>query len=111
MKTYLTIILFFLTFLAKTQTCGAGGIMLSSQDEINDFATDYPGCTSILGSLSISGSDINDLSPLSVLTSIGGSLEIYGNINLYNITGLNNLSGPITGNIRFSNNGITNFTG
>ena len=64
-----------------------GDITLSSQAEVNAFD-----CTSVEGNLTISGDDISDLSPLSVLTNVGGNLYIGNNVVLQNLDGLSALS-------------------
>jgi acyl-[acyl carrier protein]--UDP-N-acetylglucosamine O-acyltransferase len=74
--------------------CPSGTIILSSQSEVDDFATDYPSCTDTNGSLIIyTDSDINDLSPLSDIENISGSLVISGDFGdpsqLTNLDGLN----------------------
>jgi hypothetical protein len=63
-----------------------GNITLSSQEEVDRFATQYVG-----GDLTISGEDIVDLSALYMLTSVKGSLIIKDNPRLVNITGLNSV--------------------
>ncbi|HFA51115.1 MAG TPA: hypothetical protein ENJ95_19045, partial [Bacteroidetes bacterium] len=73
--------------------CTTNSFNLTSQAEVNQF----PGCPVIDGNLSISGSDIVDLSPLSVVTTVTGSLDIYNtsltNLNAFqNLTALTNLS-------------------
>ncbi len=60
---------------------------LNSQEEVNSF-----NCSSITGNLTISGEDITDLSPLSILTSIGGYLYIHNNPLLTNLDGLSSLT-------------------
>src|SRR5690606_26111693 len=57
--------------------CPPGDVSLTSQTEVDAFATNYPNCTEISGGLYISGSTITDLSPLNNLTSVGGFLRIY----------------------------------
>lgn len=64
--------------------CG-GDVFLTSQAEVNAF-----NCTEITGMLSISGSDITDLSPLQNLTKVG-QLSIEGNTSLTNVDGLSGL--------------------
>lgn len=66
-----------------------GNKALSSQAQVNDFGANY---TSITGNLTISGSDISDLTPLSSLTSIGSTLAIANNDILPNLNGLNGIS-------------------
>jgi hypothetical protein len=71
-------------------SCLPEGITFTTQEEIDNFQTNYPGCTEIEGGVTISGNDINNLSGLSVLTSIAGGLEI---VNNYTLTSLNGLEG------------------
>jgi hypothetical protein len=63
-----------------------GDVLLSSQQEINNFDRQY-----VEGDLVISGQDVTDLSPLAGLTSLQGSLIIKNNPNLVEIDGLNSL--------------------
>jgi enterochelin esterase-like enzyme len=57
-------------------SCLPEGIIFSTQEEIDNFQTNYPGCTEIEGDVAIEGSDITSLAGLNVLTSIGGGLRI-----------------------------------
>ncbi|NJB82480.1 FISUMP domain-containing protein [Wenyingzhuangia aestuarii] len=61
-------------------------LSLTTQEEVNSF--DY---TEITGNLTISGSAINDLSPLSSLTTVGGFVGIT-NTSLTKTNGLENLT-------------------
>jgi len=73
MRFLFTIILAFLYLNCSfAQTCLPNGIAFYSQTEIDNFPTDYPGCTEILGGLTIVGdsSSITNLDGLSQLTSI-----------------------------------------
>lgn len=72
--------------------CLPGGITFSSQSDLNNFSTNYPGCTNIQGDVTIRGADINNLSPLSSLNSIGGFLYILDNPMLPNLDGLSSLT-------------------
>jgi hypothetical protein len=98
MKPFLLFILqlLFVT-VATSQSCLHNGITFSTQAAIDNFQTNYPGCTEIEGSVNICGTDISNLNGLSVLTSIGGNLVIGSlnnsnqNPNLTNLTGINNL--------------------
>ena len=63
-----------------------GNATLSSQKEVNAFDRQY-----LHGNLTIAGEDITDLSALSALTSIDGSLIIRNNPNLHDISGFNAL--------------------
>jgi hypothetical protein len=64
-----------------------GNLQLTSQAEVDSF--NY---IVITGSLKISGDDIQDLAPLSVLTSIGGYLYIGNNPALEVVDGFENLT-------------------
>ncbi len=72
--------------------CLPEGIQFYSQESINNFQINYPGCTEIEGYVRIKGNDITNLNGLNVITSIGGSLEIYGNPLLTNLVGLDALN-------------------
>lgn len=51
-------------------------LYLTSQNEIDNFSTTYPNCTSIPGDVYIIGPDITNLDGLNSLTYIGGMLGI-----------------------------------
>ncbi len=70
------------------QGCLPSGITFSTQQQIDNFPTYYPGCTVILGSATISGADIVNLSGLSVLTAVNGTLSISYNPLLISLSGL-----------------------
>ena len=74
------------------QSCLPQGITFSTQASIDNFQTNYPNCTQIEGAVTITGSNINNLNGLNVLTSIGGNLNIGLNPALTSLTGLNNLT-------------------
>ena len=84
---------------------------LRTQAEVNEFAG-----TSIKGDLTIEGSDISDLSPLSALTFVGGDLVIWHNSALTNLEGLRNITSVggelwIEGNPSLTNlDGLSNLT-
>jgi len=78
-------------------------LKLSTQAEVNEFAG-----TEIKGDLTIQGSDIDDLSPLSTLTSVGGDLKILFNPSLTNFDGLNNLTSLGRDLVIKYNNSLTN---
>jgi hypothetical protein len=61
-------------------------VTLKSQSEVNAFK-----CQCIKGSLTISGEDITDLSPLAVVTSISGPLNIKNNPRLEVVGGMDSL--------------------
>ena len=54
--------------------CLEEGITFSTQEQIDNFQTDYPYCTEIEGNVIIEGYDITNLDSLSVLNSVGGFL-------------------------------------
>jgi hypothetical protein len=76
------------------QGCLPEGIIFTTQEQIDNFQVNYPGCTEIEGSVKISddwSGDITNLNGLSMLTSIGGALFIDANVSLTDINGLSNL--------------------
>src|SRR5690606_39524006 len=84
----------FLTFYSRGQ-CSAGDLVLSSQQQVNDFATVYKNCTTIPGNVMIGTpyglTDIHDLSPLAGIRSIGGYLNISNNPDHASLHGLEGL--------------------
>ncbi|MDP2686129.1 MAG: T9SS type A sorting domain-containing protein [Aequorivita sp.] len=79
----------------KAQSCLPNGITFLNQESIDDFSINYPGCTIIEGSVTIS--DLNDnitnLNGLLQITEIGGYLEIQDSNEITDLTGLDNLQG------------------
>jgi hypothetical protein len=59
-----------------SQPCLPEGITFTTQEQIDNFQTNYPGCTEIEGDVGIGGYDITNLNGLNVLTTIGGNLLI-----------------------------------
>ncbi len=57
-----------------SQPCLPSGITFSTQEEIDNFQSNYPYCTEIEGDVIIEGNDVTNLYGLSVLTAIGGFL-------------------------------------
>lgn len=80
-----------------TTVCN-GNVYLESQAEVDAFQ----GCDIIEGILLINGADIIDLSPLSTVKEIIGSLKIISNSSLTSLNGLNNLK-KIGGLLIFDN--------
>ncbi|MEZ4953746.1 MAG: MopE-related protein [Saprospiraceae bacterium] len=70
-------------------TTYVGNIAFSSQAQLNNWAACY---TTIQGSVTISGSNITNLGPLSNITVITGNLLIYNNPVLTSLNGLGNLT-------------------
>jgi len=60
---------------AQGQSCFLGGITFSTQEQIDNFPIDNPNCIEI-GRILITGTDINNLEPLSQLEQVQGSLII-----------------------------------
>jgi len=110
----LLVLLFFFVN-AKAQCPPEGYVFCNSQDQIDQFLMDYPYCTEI-GSLTITGTEINNLfgftnieiiqnslsifnvthltnlDDLSDITTVGGNIEISSNSDLINIDGLSNIN-------------------
>ncbi|MGJ8593332.1 MAG: T9SS type A sorting domain-containing protein [Aquaticitalea sp.] len=80
------------TIESAASDCPDTPIVLSSQADVDAFTTNYPNCTELNNSLTISGADIVDLTPLSGVTSINDSLFIHDNPNLTNLNGLESLT-------------------
>ena len=94
-----------------SQGCLPEGITFLTQEEIDNFQTNYPGCTTIEGNVSITGYEITNLYGLSVLTSINGFLYVYVYNTLVNFSGLENLN-SIGDYLMISSNGaLTSFIG
>ncbi|MEM7085597.1 MAG: T9SS type A sorting domain-containing protein [Bacteroidota bacterium] len=107
---------FLLTSLLSFAQCPTTVITLTSQADVDAFITTYPGCTELQNALYITGADIDDLSPLSVITRIGipnaGGLEIVNNPILVDLDGLENIQDVENGTIRVENNAtLENITG
>jgi hypothetical protein len=97
---------------AKAQTCLPEGITFTTQEQIDGFQSNYPGCISIEGDMIIKGGNsITDLTGLNVLTSIGGNFAISFNYlltSLDELEGLNSIGGDL--NI-FGNTLLTSLAG
>lgn len=104
-RLYLTILMVGQLHLLSSQSCFTGGIIFTSQEEIDDFANDNPSCRS-LGDVLIKenrATPIHNLEGLRSITSISGSLEINGNSQLSSLQGLDNLK-KIEGSLIISGN-------
>lgn len=119
-KNAFLVTLFSVFFLANAsviaQPCFPFGKTLSSQEEIDDFFTDYPGCTVIEGSLVIDDLDdgtidIQNLEGLSGITEFQSNLEFFGCWQLNDFSGMNQVS-RIEGKLDIqSNDQFLNFFG
>lgn len=127
--TLLTIHLF-----TYSQGCLPEGITFSYQEQIDNFQTNYPGCTEIEGSVYINA-NINNLNGLIVIKSIGeylgiddaeyltslngldslkhigGDLKIWANVSLVDLEGLNALTSIGGGLLAWSTVNLKNFNG
>ncbi|MFZ1703798.1 MAG: hypothetical protein WAT79_05600, partial [Saprospiraceae bacterium] len=61
-------------------------IVFSTQSEVDNFPTNYPGCTTIDGNVGITGNNITNLNGLSQITQIGGSLQFLNSNSLSTLT-------------------------
>ena len=76
----------------KSQTCLSGGISFISQQSIDSFSVNYPGCTIIDGDVNIQASSGTlGLEGLSQIEQINGDLIINSWWELESLEGLNNL--------------------
>ena len=94
------VILLYVTNL-KAQTLYPGDLILTTQLAIDSFPNNF---TEIEGNVLISGTNVTNLSPLSNLTTVGGSIEISSTSFLYTLNGLQNLSGDVSGDLVIRSN-------
>ncbi|MCB2201227.1 T9SS type A sorting domain-containing protein [bacterium] len=97
------------------QSCLPEGITFTTQEQIDNFPTNYPECTEIEGKVEIgdgeSWTDISNLEGLSSITYIDGGLSFEFNELLTNMEGLNNLD-SVGGYLSFyGNTALINFQG
>ena len=115
-----TFVLLFVQITAYSQPCLPEGITFSTQEEIDNFQTNYPNCTEIEGYVRIgapgASSKITNLNGLSVLSSIGGSLDVGDGFIRFNpaltsLTGLDNVT-SIGGDLQiWANHALTSLIG
>ena len=96
-------------------TCLPDGITFTTQEQIDNFQTNYSNCTKIEGDVEIYGNNISNLNGLNVLTSFGGSLLIgryMGSSPAFtSLSGLDNVT-SIGGDLWIRNNiALTSLTG
>ena len=85
-RIFLTVSIMFLVYgTVLPQLCLPQGITFSTQEEIDNFQANYPGCTEIEGDVIISGDDITTLDGLNILTAFLGDLSVVGNVSLTNL--------------------------
>ena len=111
-KLYILLIALLIASSARAQSCLPEGFTFTTQDQIDGFQSNYPGCVSIEGDVIIKGgNDITDLTGLNVLTSVGGNLAISFNYLLTSLDGLEGLN-SIGGDLNiFGNDSLTSLTG
>lgn len=108
-------IIFAFQTVAYSQSCLPEGITFTNQEQIDNFQTNYPGCTEIEGDVWIGSSPLNDsitnLNGLIVLTQIGGNCFVVQNENLVNLNGLDSLT-SIGGSLSIQkNSGLISLSG
>ena len=108
---HVVFILVFCQVTATSQSCLPEGITFSTQNQIDNFQLNYPGCKEIEGDVEITGNDITNLNGLIVLTSIGSDLNIDNSNALTSLTGLDNMTSIGTNFYIYSNEALTNLTG
>ena len=111
-KLYILLIALLIASSVRAQSCLPEGFTFTTQDQIDGFQSNYPGCVSIEGDVIIKGgNDITDLTGLNVLTSVGGNLAISFNYLLTSLDGLEGLN-SIGGDLNiFGNDSLTSLTG
>jgi hypothetical protein len=98
----------------RAQTCPMGDIVLSSQQEIDDFAATYPGCTSLQYDLKIRETipgDITSLAGLSQLTEVAGYVFIDATASLTSLSGLDNLTAIYDNLSLYDNESLVDLSG
>jgi hypothetical protein len=95
-----------LTGLYGQNTCLPESIVFSTQEQIDNFPANYPGCTVIEGNLLVNSEpddNITNLDSLFPLTHIWGNLSLASNDSLKSLNGLENLK-TIGGQLSLNNN-------
>lgn len=87
----ITIILCVCVYSTNAQSCFPNGITFNTQSELNQFIIDNPNCSEI-GSITVTGEDIVDLSPLNNIEKINGDFTIINNPSLLSISNFSNLA-------------------
>ena len=90
-KVLLAILIQFLLSSYASSQCLPDGITFTTQSQIDNFPFNYPGCTEILGDVTIEGWNISNLDSLYSLTAFQGNLTIKYTA-LPNLTGLGNVT-------------------
>ncbi|MBM3435804.1 MAG: T9SS type A sorting domain-containing protein [Bacteroidetes bacterium] len=94
MKTLALILVAAATFGSQilfAQGCLPEGITFTTQEQIDNFQVNYPGCTEIEGDVLIEGYGISNLAGLNEIQSISGYLKLFYCYGLSDLEGLNSL--------------------
>ncbi len=111
MKSLCLLLLAGLGALKVLAQCPTGNLVFHNQQQLNDFASTHPACSVITNDLLIDGATVSDLSPLSHITTVGGSLSILGADALTNLSGLNSLT-SVGQNLQINScTGLTSLSG
>ncbi|MDR6806200.1 hypothetical protein J2Y45_003392 [Dyadobacter sp. BE34] len=102
-KLYLLISICFFSQYANAQSCDVSDF--TSQQQLDNFKIQNPGCKTILGSVTITGADITNLNGLSNITRVIGDVTIVNNPTLPNMNGLGALT-DINGRLTINNNSL-----
>jgi len=106
----LKLLLFTINF-SYAQNCIPVAIVFTTQQQVDDFPANYPGCSFIDGNVGITGEDITNLDSLIQITQIGGSLQILNTSNLISLHGLDSLNTIGSSLIINSASSLTNLNG
>lgn len=108
---HLFILLFVLTLFGASAACPPGNLIISNNQDVTDFATNFPTCTTIAGDLIIVNSAVTDITGLSSITQVFGSVVINNAPGLTSLNGLENIT-LINQSLTIENNtGLVNLTG
>lgn len=93
MKKILLPVLFVFLFsnLSISQGCLPDGLILETQTQVDNFPSDWPGCSIIEGDLIVEGGNIVNLDSLFSITIIEGDLQINSCYELQSVSGLSNI--------------------
>lgn len=104
-KNIIGVILLMIPLLSNAQ-CPAGDIVLETQEEVDQFALDFPNCSHIDGNLTIKEWDVTNLSFLENITSVDGNIIIHQTnapaIPLHNLE-------HVGGDLEINNNGYVEY--
>lgn len=112
MRLFLVLTTLLFTSLLSFGQCPTTTVTLLSQADVDNFATNYPGCTQLTNSLVVNAIDVTNLNGLLPLqsTDINADIRILNTI-ITDVSGLSNLQ-TVGGNLEFeSNQLLEDFTG